>query len=177
MKFTIKILKIEVTSKAGANGKTIQTMEVSYNNLDSGKIESRKLTLFYNKVVCNALANAKMDDQYTITSEKEGEYWVWKEAVQAAPGGQPSVPGEPAKAPYTPAAKSTYETPEERARRQVLIVRQSALAQAVALLTAVPALKTPPSRELVLQEAQAFVDWVFEVTSPSIMDLENDIPD
>lgn len=177
------MLKAAITSKNGSNGKPIQTLELTYTNATSGAIESKKLVLFYNKVVCDALATAKMDDVFTITSEKEGEYWVWKSAVQAAPGAQPQaqqVPGAPTtKAAYTPAAKSTYETPEERAKRQVLIVRQSALNASVALLTSGKELKQPPSRELILQEAQAFVDWVFAspTAAAQFAEMDDDIPE
>lgn len=179
MIFNITVLKSATTSKNGANGKPIQTLELTYTNGTSGAIESKKLVIFYNKVVCNALANAKMDDVYTITSEKEGDFWVWKEAVQAAPGQDAPVVvnnnNAPAKAAYTPSSKSTYETPEERAIKQVLIVRQSSLKEAVSVLTI--GAKIPPSRELVFQEAQAFVDWVYQTKQEALVDMEDDIPE
>ncbi|HET8688881.1 MAG TPA: hypothetical protein VFM18_19905, partial [Methanosarcina sp.] len=64
-----------------------------------------------------------------------------------------------------------------RDRRQVLIVRQSSLTNAIAVLTA--GSKTPPDPEAVKKLAQEFVDFVFQAdTSFSNVDLftqDNDI--
>lgn len=174
MQFNITVLKSAITSKNGSNGKPVQTLELTYTNGTSGAIESKKLVIFYNKVVCDALATAKMDDQYAITSEKEGDYWVWKKAEQVVPGQEIPV-NLPAKSlSGTSVTRSTYETPEERATKQVLIVRQSSLSKAVDLLTT--GAKVPPSRELVFQEAQAFVDWVYQTKQEALVDMEDDIP-
>ena len=54
---------------------------------------------------------------------------------------------------------SNYETKEERAARQVLIVKQSSLSAAVASLT--PGAKATLDPATVLERAQAYTDWVF----------------
>ena len=58
----------------------------------------------------------------------------------------------------TPSPKSTYETPEERAARQRLIVRQSCLSNAVETLK-VDKKGVDPTEALKL--AERYVGWVF----------------
>ena len=82
--------------------------------------------------------------------------------------------------------KSTYETPEERAKRQVLIVRQSSLSSAIELLKTD---KKSPTVPEVLQVAKQFEAYVFGNDDPfgleskepvnklpTVDDLEDDIP-
>ena len=69
--------------------------------------------------------------------------------------------------------RSTYETPEERAKKQVYIVKQSSINAAIQLLSV--GAKQPPSTELVLTEAQKFVDFVFAEKKESLLDLPNDL--
>jgi hypothetical protein len=71
---------------------------------------------------------------------------------------------------------SNYETKEERAARQVLIVKQSSLSAAVATLNT--GAKSAPPAEAVLALAQQYADWVFE-TAPDesgFDTMSNDIP-
>jgi hypothetical protein len=62
-----------------------------------------------------------------------------------------------AKTATSTAPRSNYETPEERAYRQVLIVRQSCLAQAVA------SMDSGTDVNEIMDRAQEFVDWVMSV--------------
>jgi hypothetical protein len=73
--------------------------------------------------------------------------------------GTASAAGPSGTAPATTRVTgSNYETKEERAARQVLIVKQSSLSNAVGLLTT--GAKTPPAKDDVLALAQDFTDWV-----------------
>lgn len=150
-----------------------QQIEVTYKGPD-GKLASKKLVSFgKGQKAAKALAEAKQGDSFTIEQEKNDKgYWDWLNASQAAPGTQ-FLPQE-GKSSGTP-VKSNYETAEERAKRQVMIVKQSSLAQAVALLSV--GAKQPPSRDLVLQEAQAFVDWILAEPKVSLAEMPNDFPD
>jgi len=59
----------------------------------------------------------------------------------------------------TAPARTTYETPEERAKKQVYIIKQSCLAQAVASYgTQV----NEVDLEILLDTAQKMVDWVLD---------------
>ena len=67
--------------------------------------------------------------------EKEGEFWNWKKlskgvAENTAPKQEANASA--GKQPYTPRPNDTYETKEERAARQVMIVRQSSISSALA---------------------------------------------
>ncbi len=80
----------------------------------------------------------------------------------------------------TPSPKSTYETPEERAARQRLIVRQSCLSNAVETLK-VDKKGVDPTEALKL--AERYVGWVFgeeasvSSISPDFSDMDDDIPE
>jgi hypothetical protein len=127
-----------------------------------------------------ALADAKANDCFEIKSEKKPgkdgkEYWTWLSATQAAPG---TVMEPQVKTAGTPVPKSNYETPEERAKKQVYIVKQSSLGSAIELLSI--GAKTPPTKQDVLALAQEFTDWVFstqEAKPVSLTDMPDDFPD
>lgn len=82
---------------------------------------------------------------------------------------------------YT-ATKSTYETPEERAVKQIYIVRQSSISSAIGLLTT--GAKVPPDADAVLEVAKKFETFVFGSTKEPIdvttafdeLDTMDDIP-
>lgn len=172
MKFNISVIKSEKTTRQGPKSSYIQ-LELTFKRLDSGKIESKKLMSFMQPAqVYQALVEAKMDEQFTITSEKNEKttYWDWTEAVAAAPGGASTSAA-------TPASKGgSTAWADDRAVTQVYIIKQSALKAAVDLLTV--GAKVPPSTDLILKQAQEFVDWVLgKVPETALVDMENDTPD
>ena len=170
MQFTIKIITTSVENKGKYN-----MAEVTYKRVDTGKVESKKLMSFVFPAVYAALATADSDSIWTITSEKNEKttYWDWTVATAGEGAGGVSPKEAKAASPGTP-TRSTYETQEERAKKQVYIVKQSAIAQAVALLSV--GAKSPPSTGLVLQQAQEFVDFVFaEGKAPSLVDMPDDV--
>ena len=123
MQFDIKIFDKQDENKGKYN-----MLTVDFKNLSSGKNESRKIVSFKNKDVYTTLKNANQGDEFTVVAVKGEQYWEWQsvvprgEAVPQATGGSSMATSKPSTSP-----KSTYETPEERAKRQVLIVRQSSL--------------------------------------------------
>lgn len=91
-----------------------------------GKTQERKMFSF-NSDSYKALKDAKPDQVYEVKLEKDKNgYWQWASVAE--------VTGSAAAASTGTSRASTFETPEERARRQVLIVRQNALTNAVAVL-------------------------------------------
>jgi hypothetical protein len=106
--------------------------------------------------------------EVTITKNDAG-YNQWSAINKVADDGEENVPAEKRPDPKSgTVAKGTWETAEERAARQVLIVKQSCLAQSVASLGAgVP-------EEEYYARAQRFTDWVFSKNEPSLMDMESD---
>lgn len=124
------------TTKGGYN-----KLEVTYKK--DGKVTARKIMDFTNKAVYNAFKDASNGDVFDVTEKKnDKDYWEFASATKSAGEGAQSS-GSVASTGSTQISsgrvgsavpKSNYETSEERAARQVMIVRQSSLSNAVALL-------------------------------------------
>lgn len=170
----ITILSVDIKTTPTAKG-SYQTADVAYkNNSFQGKVEGKKVMSFgATKQAFETLATASAGDTYEVTVVKNDKgYNDWVSMVKAT-AGAPAATSTASKA--TPAPRSTYETPEERAQRQVLIVRQSSLSSAVSLLTT--GAKTAPSVDSVLDLAKTFENYVFGVASTTAGDTGfEDIP-
>lgn len=126
----IEVVDVTVENVPKPKGGTYEKATVVYKGYE-GKLESKALMGFATpKEVWDVIVNSKKGDTFSVDREKDaqGKYWNWvaiarQEAVVNPTSG-------PVKAPVKP----TYETPEERARRQVLIVRQSSLTNSISLL-------------------------------------------
>lgn len=158
---------------AKLNGGFYQGTRFAYRD-QSGALKEQNFTaqsLKYNPAIKNALNQLKAGDVFTMVKEKEGEFWNVKGIY--GEGGVPSQ--EPTKAQSftpSPSPKSNYETPEERAQRQVYIIRQSSISSAV---DAAPLLKLK-SKEEILQVAKFFEAFVLgtEFDDGTINTLPND---
>jgi len=174
----ITILSVDIKTVPTAKG-SYQTADVAYkNNSFQGKVEGKKVMSFgATKDSFSILALAQPGESYEVTIVKNDKgYNDWVSMAKAEAGANSPAVSAPAggKAPAaTP--RSTYETPEERAQRQVLIVRQSSLSAAVNLLLA--GAKTPPPVENVLALAKQFEDFVFgkQALGP-ISEMSDDFP-
>ena len=155
----IKIVSVDEpvfnkTTRGGYN-----SVEVVYNNESfQGKVEKRKVMDFTNKEVYKTLVAASKNDIFTVSREKDEKgFWQWVD-ISTDVKTPPEKQEVPSKA--TPAPKSTYETPEERAKRQVYIVKQSSITNAIEYLNHN---KKNYNVEDILETAQMFVDFVFGV--------------
>ena len=174
----ITLLSVDIKTVPTAKG-SYQTADVAYkNNSFQGKVEGKKVMSFgATKDSFSTLALAQPGESYEVTIVKNDKgYNDWVSMAKAEAGASSPAVSAPAggKAPAaTP--RSTYETPEERAQRQVLIVRQSSLSASVNLLLA--GAKTPPSVESVLAIAKQFEDYVFgkQALGP-ISEMSDDFP-
>lgn len=125
---------------------------------DKGKDFTKKIMDFANRDVYNLLKNAKVGEEYDVAVEKDNNgYWQWKTVTKAAAAGASSG-GTVASS----TVRSTYETPEERAKRQMMIVRQSSLAQAVTYFNKLES-AVPVSD--VIELAEQFENWVMRETN------------
>ena len=176
----ISILNVQSTTQTAKSGKPYQQLEVAYKNLTfSGKIESKKLMPFgAQKAAFDALANAPTGAVFEVTVVKnDAGYNDWTAIVQAPPG---AAAASPQAAPgsinkgNTVQVKSTYETPEERAKKQIYIIRQSSISSAVDTLTA--GAKSPPTSEAILALAQTYYDWVMQSPEAAVKQDMFDIP-
>ena len=180
----IEIINVQAATKPTKTGKTYVQLDVAYKNLTrEGKIEGKKIMPFQNPDVHANLQKATMGQVFEVTTVKEGEYWQWSNVQEVAKGGNVEPQTSAASSGYaskgTPSPKSTYETPEERAARQRLIVRQSCLSNAVETIK-VDKKGVDPTEALKL--AERYVGWVFgEEAKVDVPDvgfdyMEDDVP-
>lgn len=125
------------------NGRQYQSVEVTYKD-DQGRVSSKKLMSFSNPDVFKTAQTWEKGDEVNIAMEKDDAgYWNWTKVLAAgevapAPTNQSvataSTGDSKSSAKPTRVTGSNYETKEERAQRQIMIVRQSSLSNAVATL-------------------------------------------
>lgn len=168
----IQILATSIETKPTAKG-SYQQLEVTFKNLTFNKTESKKIMSFgANAGAFKVLADSQAGQVYEVTVVKNAQgYNDWTAVVPS--NGEATSASAPANKSAAPAARSTYETPEERAQRQILIVRQSSLSAAVATL-AVGAKSLKP--EDVVAVAKIYENYVFDVKDPGPSGFE-DMPD
>jgi hypothetical protein len=125
-------MQITINNVDVQNKGKYQLAVVEYNTAD-GKTEKKNVVSFTNKALYSTLSTAKQGDVFDVKLGKNDKgYWEFQEATKSQGGSGFSSSGS-GKASASP--KSTYETPEERAARQVYIIRQSSLSTAAAILT------------------------------------------
>lgn len=118
---------------AAKNGRSYQSIEVTYKN-DQGQVANKKLMSFSNPSVFNHIKGLTKGAQINVRTEKDAAgYWQW-----TGIGGDNEVAETKSESTKPQAGGrvtgSNYETKEERAARQVYIIRQSSLSSAVELL-------------------------------------------
>ena len=166
-------MNVEVLSVSVEDKGKYKMAEVAYKGSD-GKVTAKKLMSFNYPDVFKVFADAKQGNVFSVESQKNDKgYWDWISASIGAAAGPKAAP-----APGNTSPKSTYETAEERANRQVLIVKQSSLSNAIEFLGLNQ--KKIPSPQEVVEVASFFESYVFGKTSkPEVVDefadLENDV--
>jgi len=163
----IKIIDVEIQKAITIKNKPYEFLEVSYKNQSfQDKPEVKKIMPFGDKTVFDILRAAKKGDIFTVTREKnDAGFWDWN----IISTGEQSVT-EPQK---TTPTKGTWETVEERALKQLYIIKQSCLAQAVNTEAIGTKPGTPVNINNILSLAQTYVDFICNTTSK---DLNEDIP-
>lgn len=163
----IEIVANPVSTVPTAKG-SYQVIELAYKNKSfQDKLEGKKVMSFTNKDVFAALQKAQFGDVFEISRVKNDKgFWDWTAAstggsvpAQSTGGTSPMASNNNAASVKTGTVtpKSNYETAEERAARQVLIVRQSSISSAVEF----GAYNKLKSAEEILAIAQQFEDYVF----------------
>ena len=144
--------------------------EIAYKDVAKNQVTSKKIMSFNNPNVYKTLVDAKNGELYTVEMQKNDKgYWDWT-AVTLGTAGKDAEATSTSKTFTAP--KSTYETPEERAKKQVYTVSQSSLSTAVELLKTD---KKAPSVAEVLAVAQQFSDYVFGTNEGKVVSLA-DLP-
>lgn len=183
MNVTILNKDISTQPAKKPGGKPYQLVEVAYkNNSFGGAVQGKKITS-YSKAF-TAVSDANIGGTYEVQTEKNGEFVEW---VSLSPAGQPlsvqpttSVSaGGTSQVPRLPvsqtATRSTYETPEERAKKQVYIVRQSSISSSIAALSV--GSKSKLSANEVIELAVQFEAYVFGIGKFPNATGFDDIPD
>lgn len=153
-------INIIATTLSQSPGNKYQIAEVVYKD-DRGETKTKKLMSFANPATYATMKDAKQGESYVITQVKNDKgYLDWTSATKTDGSDAAAAP----KAASFTSTKSSYETTEERARRQVLIVKQSSLDRAIQFVTLER--QVEPSKEPliddVLERAQQFTDWIFD---------------
>lgn len=153
----------------GAGAKKWGKATVSYTQ--NGQDKKQTLVSFKNPDVFKKVQEF-VNQTVEVDSKKNGEYWEWV-SISASDAPAPSATGTGTPTSATRVSGSNYETKEERAARQVLIVKQSSLSSAVATLS--PGAKSALDPKAVVETAQMYSDWIFNVDK-SVAGMDDDIP-
>jgi len=188
----IEVVANPVSTVPTAKG-SYQVIDLAYKNKSfQDKLEGKKVMSFTNKDVFTALQKASFGDVFDVSRVKNDKgFWDWTAVsnsgdvpAQSNSGTSPMASNNnaPTVRTGTVAPKSNYETSEERAARQVLIVRQSSISSAVEFAVA----NKIKDEEEVLRLATRFVDYVFGTTPTKVEQpantedffgsMEDDIP-
>jgi len=179
----IQIIATAQETKPTAKGSYTQ-LEVTYKNLTyQGKVESKKVMSFgAGASAFNTLKDAQAGSQWEVTVVKNAQGYNDWTSVSPSQGTAPVPAGASApmglstgKAQLGP--KSTYETPEERAQRQILIVRQSSLSAACATLSVGAKAVKPADVIAVAKEYEAYVFGIADAGSSVGNNAFADLPD
>lgn len=163
----------EFVSK-GKNG--YNKLTVTYKNLATNKVEVKSVMDFASQEVYGKLKDVEKDTVLAVTSEKIGDFWQWTE-VYRDDGPVPEATATPPSR-STPGAKAgSWEEKNALDRekfdfdkeKQTLIIRQSCLSSAVALVP-----KGDP--KAVLEVAEQFEKWVTRKDLGDLKAMQDDIP-
>lgn len=172
MNIKIQVIATTTETKPTTKG-SYQLLEVTYKDLDKNKVASKKVMSFAKpESVFKNLATAKGGDVYDIELVKNEQtgYWDWTLATKSsgatgagAQDGSQITSGTKSTASATTTTKGGWETPEERAKKQIYIVRQSSISAAVNALSV--GSKVHPKAQEVIDYARTLEAYVFESDS------------
>jgi len=175
--FQVKLQEVNVEFvKNGKNGYEVANV----NYLYKGEAKSTKLMSFSNPQIFKDVQKL-VGQTVEVETTQNGKYTNWAKLtpVAASPDQQPSVPGK-SDVVKSAVARSSYETPEERAQRQLMIVRQSSISNAIEFQKVFNPNPQAVDVEHVLSIAQEFVDFVYSKEelghSVPLEELDDDIP-
>src|ERR1700754_2156306 len=95
-------------------------MVIQYS--EKGQSKTTNILSFANPGVFDAVKSLNPGDAIDVELVQNGKYWNWASVKKAEGNTAPSVIGG---TPVAAARGGTWETPEERAQKQLYIIRQS----------------------------------------------------
>lgn len=161
MQITVKNVEVQEVQKGKGRPYSVATVEYDFN----GNARTQKVMSFTNPGVFAVVKDLASGDVVDVDVTKNAQgYNEWAKVTKAAAGASP--------APQTQRSTgSNYETREERQQRQVYIIRQSSLAQAVQFLSK----EEDVSINQVLDVADRFVDYVMNGNSPQMDGTDEEV--
>ncbi len=160
----VKILDVAVENIVkGKSRYSKAAVAYSFN----GEARTQNIMSFANPAVFKAVQDKVGQEVDVVLTKNAAGYNEWA-SIDAADGGASPATASPNpqyapntgdKVAATRITGSNYETPQERASKQVYIVKQSSLSAAINLATANKEKATPAE---IIATAQQFVDYVFE---------------
>lgn len=161
MIITGKIVSIDLNATiTKASGGTYKGAEIVFKDAN-GKVQTKNIHengLKYAPAVKNGLESLEPGDNFTVEMEKKDDFWTW---ISIKKGIEQEEKQKSTSQQSTTSKSTSWETAEERAARQKLIVRQSSLTNAVAFLAIQPG-SMPITEVDVIETATTFYNWVFE---------------
>jgi hypothetical protein len=185
----IQLLSVEVNNAVSKSGKGYEQLVVAYKNLSfNGKVESKTLMPFgLQKESFTTLKSAKPIDVFDVEVLKnEAGYNDWvtvKKGTASAPALGATTSVVQTSVSGGTSTKGGWESPEERAKKQIYIVRQSSISAAVNALSV--GVKTGPKPAEVIEFARQLEAYVFEAEQAAkiakadvgtIDEIDEDIP-
>lgn len=154
MGFQVKIQEVNVEKVNNGKG-GYEVANVNY--LYKGDAKTTKIMSFSNPQVFKDVQKF-VGKTVEVSTTQNGKYTNWAKLEPVAD--EPTSAATSGAVKSTP-TRSTYETPEERAQRQLMIVRQSSLSNALEYLKTFESVEQTGIQE-VLDTAQQFVDFVYK---------------
>lgn len=133
VKGTVISVELDVAVSKNGGG-TYPGARLSYRD-ENGSLKEKGFhnnVFKFNTGLKAQLANLSPGNVFNMEMEKQGEFWNVKSITPAGSVTEGVVANTPTKTTPTASPRSTYETPEERAKKQVYIVRQSSISAALA---------------------------------------------
>ena len=178
MTFNVTIQEVTIDN-GGAGKNKWQKATVTYTH--NGQNRKQTVMSFSNPAVFAYVSKIQHPVAVNVTVTKNAKGYDEWAAVEPATGEAPASPVKAAGAPSGgKVVGSNWETPEERAKRQLMIVRQSSISNAIEYLSVTKGLKEDSDEAVkhVLAVAQEFVDFVYgtEEKLGSMDGIKQDIP-
>lgn len=182
MLITLKAVTIEQRPARG-KGQPYEMAEIIFTDDRSPQVKTFKLISFTNPQGFTLIKAAKPGDQFDVTVVKGDDGYNKWTTISAAGGSGSSAPAAgntsaPRQGQTNSFAGRDFETKDERELKQRLIVRQSSVAQAVAMLT--PGAKTAIELDKVTDLADELVAYVYQAPklfdTPPASEESDDIP-
>jgi hypothetical protein len=175
MSIRIKIQEVNIEEVRNGRNKYDKAEVVHTAN---GQSRTQKIMSFSNPAVFNVVKNMKPGEEYDITVTKnDAGFNQWAKVDRASNDDSAGAPVGSTKSVPARTNVSTYETAQERAIKQLYIVRQSSIANAISYHK-----EDTATVEDILATAQQFVDFVFNQPSKEfgqesqdLLDMGNDI--